>query len=226
MDCEQVKLMLSALLDGRVLDSERREMKDHLSACPGCALQYEQFLAVRSSLRALRESQIPDHVKMSLRVVASREAHRRRMYAGLRGWVRQRAELFQLTVNNLMRPLALPAAGGLMSAVFLFSMVLTNYHGIQRQPVDDVPTILATAASMKTSLFLAEELNQELLNIDVLVDEQGRAIEYRLPTGASPELRRRIGNSLLFTRFEPATAFGQPTPSWVRLSYRRIDVRG
>jgi hypothetical protein len=37
-----------------------------------------------------------------------------------------------------------------------------------------------------------------------------------------------IGNSLLFTQFQPATTFGQPTSGWVRVTFRRtqLEVRG
>jgi hypothetical protein len=166
-----------------------------------------------------------------LKVIASKEAHRQRRYAGLQGWLRRQAENAHLFAQNLMRPLAVPAAGGLFSAVILFSAVMTNYHGIVRQPVDDVPTILATNASMKSGLFSPEELASEVLTVDVLVDGQGRAIDFNIESGTGDhrshrELRRRIANSLLFTQFEPATAFGQPTAAWVKVSYRRIDVKG
>jgi anti-sigma factor RsiW len=230
MDCQQVKVMLGALVDGRVLDSERHEIMTHVDACGDCGLQLAQLHAVRDSLRNLAAKPVPPHLALSLRVVASREAHRRRRYAGLQGWLRSVGEEFQLFANNLMRPLALPAAGGLFSAVVLFSAIMTNYSGIVRQPADDVPTVLATSATMKSGLFSAEEIPSEVLVLDVLVDEQGRAIDYSLAPGTeadySPEFRRQLVNTLLFTRFEPATAFGQPTATWVKVSYRRIDVKG
>jgi hypothetical protein len=181
-------------------------------------------------VRGLEKQPVPSHLALSLKVIASKEAQKQRRYAGIEGWFRRQAEMAHLFVLNLMRPLAVPAAGGLFSAVILFSAMLTNYHGIVRQPVDDVPTILATNASMKSGLFSAEEIASELLTVDVLVDGQGRAIDFNIQAAGSignqRELRRQIANSLLFTQFEPATAFGQPTAAWVRVSYRRIDVKG
>jgi hypothetical protein len=229
MDCQQVHLMLSGFQDGHVLDLEREEIASHLKACPECATRYSQMEAVRASIQALPKTQIPAHLALTLRVIASREAHRRRRYDGLRGWIRSYNDRLQLFAQNLMRPLAIPAAGGLLSAVFLFSMVMTNYQGIVRQPHNDIPTILATSAVMKASLFSAEEIT-----VDVLVDEQGRVIDFTLPEDeavleqADPELRRKLGNSLLFAQFQPATSFGRPTTGWVKVTYRCsfIDVKG
>ncbi len=68
--------------------------------------------------------------------------------------------------------------------------------------------------------------------VDVWVDGQGRMFDYAIVAGATvlanSQLRRRLENMLLFTQFTPATEFGQPTASKVRLRLgsSRIDVRG
>jgi hypothetical protein len=68
--------------------------------------------------------------------------------------------------------------------------------------------------------------------VDVSVDEQGRMISYIVIGGsatlASAEMQRRLENALIVSRFAPATAFGQPVPSKVRLWFRSsaVDVRG
>jgi hypothetical protein len=126
--------------------------------------------------------------------------------------------------------LALPAAGGLAAAVLLFMAVMTNFQGIISVPQPgDVPTILATEAQLKSTLL---DTAPEEINVVVLVDEQGRVIDYSLPKGldlaARQELKREIGNSLLFSQFHPRTTFGQPTVGWVRVTFRRtqLEVRG
>lgn len=228
MDCQQVRLTLSAFLDDHVVESERRSLASHLRQCPDCSRLHQEMVAIRESVRSVPVQPVPQHLAYMLRVSASKEASRRRRYAGLAGWVRDMSERAELFANNLMRPLALPAAGGIASAFLLFSMVLTNYQGIVRRPVGDVPTILATDAQMKSALFGAEDE----ISVDVLVDEQGRAIDYQfhkhVPALSDAALRRRIENSLLFARFTPATTFGQPISGWVRVSFRRseIDVKG
>ena len=44
----------------------------------------------------------------------------------------------------------------------------------------------------------------------------------------SPGIRRNIESSLLFTKFTPATTFGQPMSGKIRLSFRNssINVKG
>lgn len=230
MDCQQINSMLSPFADGHVVEAERRMVSAHLRSCPDCARRFEQLSAVRDSLRSLNPRQLPPRLAMSLRVIASKEAARRRRYEGLVGQIEHWTEHFLLHINNLMRPLAVPAAGGFLSAVLLFGAVMTNFQGIVRAHTDDVPTILFTGANVKSSLDFT--LTEGDVVVDVFVDEQGRVIDYSFPEGYTKlntsSNRRNIENSLLFTRFEPATTFGKPTAGWVRVSLRKseIDVKG
>lgn len=232
MDCQQVRLLLSELLDGRIVDAERREVRSHLARCGECALHLGQLEAARNTLRAMPARPVPAHVSFSLRAMASREAARRRYYAGFSGWLRAARERAALNINNLMRPLALPAAGGIASAVVLFSMVMTNFQGIIRQHPNDVPLAsIATEATVR-SISLGLEDDAEI-TVDVFVDEQGRVIDYSFPDGygvlQTTNTRRQLENTLLLTEFNPGTSFGQPVSGWVRVKFRgrsAIDVKG
>lgn len=230
LDCQDVNSILSACVDGRVVESERLQMSAHLGACPDCRLRYEQLVAIRESLKAVPVRRTPPMLDMSLRVLASRESLRRRRYRGFLGQVRAWGSNFAFHANQLMRPLAVPAAGGLASAFFLFAMVLTTYQGIVWAHNDDVPTILSTGANVKSSMELTVAADE--IVVDVYVDEFGRVIDYSFPEGYgnlnTATTRRALENSLLFTQFQPATFFGKPISAWVRVSMRRsaIDVQG
>jgi hypothetical protein len=166
---------------------------------------------------------------MRLRVLASHEASRQRQSrAGrLALWRRQ----FDLWTSELMRPLAIPTAGGLTAALVLFSMLAPSL-AVRGASVDtaDTPTGLYTVASVKSTLPFGYG-GQDLL-VDVSVDEFGRMIDYSIPQAyhltSSPELRRSIENHLITMVFNPATSFGQPTSGRIRLWFRTssIDVRG
>jgi hypothetical protein len=229
MDCHRVQLMLSALQDGHVVESERRLMEAHLAVCSGCRVRSAELEAVRRSVAALPRRTIPAHIHFRLRSMASREAARRRHRLTLRAWAYDISDRLSLAINNMMRPLAIPAAGGLVSAVVLFSMVMTNFQGIVRQPANDVPTMLATDASVKFSLVDFAEAD---ITVNVFVDESGRVTDYAFPDSMNSAklapVKRQIENSLLFTEFNPATTFGKPTAGWVRVTFRRsqIDVKG
>jgi ferric-dicitrate binding protein FerR (iron transport regulator) len=231
MDCQQVRLTLSAFQDGRVLDDERRAIEQHLAGCAACAERLEQLELVRQSLRSLPRRPVPPRVQFALRSLASKEAARRRYYAGLRGALRAFGERASLWANNLMRPVALPAAGGLVSAVFLFTLVLTNFQGIVREHPNDVPLAVVTAPTVRSVLFDLSDDSE--VTLDVFVDEQGRVLDFVIPESfgsvATHEMRRRLAATLLMTYFNPATAFGQPVSGWVRVKFRgrsEIYVRG
>ncbi len=214
-----------------MVDSERRAVTAHLARCGECSQHLGQLELVRQSLRAVPRRPMPAHLVFSLRSLASREAARRRYYAGFRGAVRGFAERASLLANNLMRPLALPAAGGIASAVFLFCMVMTNFQGIIRQHPNDVPLAFATEASVRSVLFEMAEDSE--ITVDILVDEQGRVIDYSFPDGFgtlhTATMRRKLESTLLLAEFNPATTFGQPVSGWVRVKFTgrsQIDVKG
>ena len=230
MDCLQVQWMLSAFLDGRNVESERRALEEHMASCVKCSARYAGYVNVQSALRAAPVRKVNRQLSLSLRSLASREAARRRRQVDFRARVHDLTERLAFWANGLMKPLALPAAGGLAAAVVLFLAVSTGFQGIISAPQPgDIPTILATEAQLKSTLL---DTAPDEISVEVLVDEQGRVIDYSLPSGldlaARQELRRVIGNSLLFTQFQPATMFGQPTAGWVKVKFRRtqLDVRG
>lgn len=230
MDCHQTRLMLSALQDGCVVESERRLLLAHLDECPACSLHQAELDMVQQSLRTVKPRPMPAHLKLSLSSLASREAARRRRVVDFRTWLRHFGEHAALTVNNMMRPIALPAAGGLASAVFLFSMVMTNFQGIIVSHPNDVPIAIATTPSVRATML---DMSDAEITVDVFVDEQGRVIDYSFPDGYGTAntavVRRKLENSLLFTEFTPATTFGQPTSGWVRVKFSgrsQIDVKG
>ena len=71
-------------------------------------------------MHGLKVRQVPVNVAVNLRVLASKELARRSSRVNfatrLDGWSNQ----VRLFLNNLWRPVAIPTAGGLISACFLF----------------------------------------------------------------------------------------------------------
>jgi hypothetical protein len=189
---------------------------------------------LRRVVQSMPRAVPPAELTTKLRVIASREAARRRSRVTLRHWWQSWSRDARLSINNLMRPLAIPTAGGFVSALVLFGAlgISLSYRGataLANPSLTDVPTVLYTEASVKS--FMPLGLQAEELIVEITVDDQGRVVEYSLPNaeqGTSQVLRRSIENHLLFTQFTPATRVGQPTLGKVRLSFRssRIDVKG
>jgi len=221
---------ISSSLDGDLQAEEHRELERHLSRCPECTLHFRQLGKLRNTVRALPARTPPWQLTAALRVIASRERLIRLRRASLSRSVQYWSEIARLWVHNLVRPRALPFAGGVTSAVLLFSILAPMYGVEDRSSARDVPTALATKAAFKRALSFG--LSDNDIVVDVLVDGQGRMLDYSIPRGqawgSNPELRRSIENALLCTEFTPATMFGQPASGKLRITLRRneIEVRG
>ncbi len=231
MDCHNAKRLLAAYCDVGLSPGERDAVDLHLAACGACEALARQYARGRAAVRALPVLAPPGHLLTSLRVLASHERARRlagaRMPAAVTRWVVRT----RLWADAMMRPLALPVAGGLASAVFLFALVVPNFFSPHAAPAAaDVPTMLSTEAALVG--LGPYGIGEDNVTVYVTLDREGRFVDYSFPSGQDwaqdPEMRRSVENTLLFLRFEPGTTFGMPASSRIRLTLRRshIDVRG
>ena len=180
---------------------------------------------VSRALRSLPRLRPPAGLNSSLRVLASRELQRM-----VHGRSLTRMDRFRLSFDNLMRPIALPFAGGIFSAVILFSMWVVPSYPVRAAGTFDVPIGLTTEASVRRMPLIATTTSDDVV-VDVTIDGDGRMVDYAIVTGNGSNdasLRRSIEGFLLLTSFTPATAFGQPVEGRLRLTLRssHIDVKG
>jgi hypothetical protein len=214
-------------MDDAVSAEERRMLKRHLNGCRECTLESERYSRVREKLRSLPKRMPPADLTTRLRVVASKV--RMESFGGAGPWSRWRDRV-ELSLRNLMRPLALPAVGGLCSAVFLFSTLVPMFKpAFAMSGPGDIPTILTTEPMLKFTAPVA--FADRDVVVDLQLDDQGRWVDFTIvsaPGQQNEKLRRSIENSLLFTEFWPATTFGRGVAGTIRISFRsnRIDVRG
>ena len=78
-----------------------------------------------------------------MHIAASRERLRRSRQVSLGATFEYWGDRARLWMHNLMRPMALPIAGGLLSAVFIFGMMAPMYVNPDQNVVADVPTTLS-----------------------------------------------------------------------------------
>ena len=111
-----------------------------------------------------------------------------------------------LRVNNLMRPLAIPTAGGFVSALMLFGVLAPSLAIPPVTRANDVPTVLYTEASVKNFLPIGFEGDGDLV-VEITVDENGKLVDYSIPNmdDKATRMHRSIENQILFTQFTPAT---------------------
>jgi len=226
MSCDNVQQLIPRLLGRRLAGEPRDRLFQHLKECPGCNASLEARDEVRAALREMQYVAVPPDLNARLRVTASKERARRlarrTLGSRLRGW----ADSGRLLVDNMMRPLALPFAGGVFSAIVLFGALVPTLV-VQRSIGADVPIALFTDPTLEDVGHAHDSCVETIM--ELTVDERGRVSDYSVSQGKmSPEME----NDLLFFRFAPATAFGQPTWGRVTITFRRnsggshIVVRG
>lgn len=231
MECFSTIRKLHDYLDRTLPITEQREMGVHLDECRECGDAYREQARLRRIMLRIPVRKPPQDLTTNLRVIASRERVRREQRINWRAMIDNWTWRFKLCLDNIMRPFALPVAGGVVSTVMLFSVFMPNLA----QPrvihvTNDVPTMLTTEATVKAMAPIGISYGDVL--IDIEIDENGRMKDYAVVGGQqylqNEEIRRAIENNLLFTEFNPATTFGQPAPGKIRLSIRssRIEVKG
>jgi len=174
---------------------------------------------VSMALRTLPPRRPPTGLTTSLRVIASRERQRRVESRGVAQICATWLDRTRVTLQDMLRPLMLPATGGLFSAVVLFSMWVVPTYPLRAKTTVDIPTSLATSVETINST-VGLGLRETVL-VEVDVDDQGRFVDYQVVSGASavsdPTTRRRMENLLWFTKFAPATSFGMPMAGKARV---------
>ena len=231
MKCRTTVRSVSLLLDDRLSAGERRDLEQHLQSCPDCALSAHQLSSLSESLRELPVRPVPADLAMSLRATASQARAERSSRATLAARLEYGRQNVRLWMDNLMRPFAVPVAGGLLSAVFLFMVLAPIYSNPSRTGTADVPTTLTRPAAIKQSVNSAVMI-ETVLVVEVWVDRTGRLIDYSIPPGQdwpiNESLRRSIEEALLCTEFEPATLFGRPAASKLQITLRHdmVEVKG
>jgi Putative zinc-finger len=224
MKCENVKQRISAFIDLRLEPSDHRDVERHLASCRGCSNSVLQMNQVRRALANSARFRAPEHLTASLRAIAGRERARRLRIIATLNALQHWWDRVSITTGNFMRPLAIPIAGGIFSAVILFSM-MAPYFAISRNDTHDIPTVLFTQPTVKSIIPFRDPGGEIIL--DVQLNEQGRVEDYSILKGQAlmgdATLRRAILNNVLFTQFDPPTAFGQPVRGKAIVRFESAD---
>jgi hypothetical protein len=213
-NCLEIRILFSDYLDDLCTPQARKSIRYHLSFCDVCREQLEQWQSIREELRALSRRQVPPELALRLRVQMSRRLHRN-LFSSL--WVR---------LQNALKPLLIPATGGVLTAVICFGLIM----GSQVVPITDDPDVtvqLVQPARVQQLAAMDFNTGDSGLVLVAQINAEGRVKGYRILSGQrSPELMQRLDRMVYFSSFQPATMFGKPTDGEVVLFLRRITVRG
>jgi hypothetical protein len=221
MTCAVAKRLMSSYLDGAVTRSQMAQMDEHLRACVECAARFVSVQRTQSLVGSLGRKSAPPDLALKLRVALSQELANSR---------RSRWDSLRVRWENAFNATMVPATAGLVTTLIIFGLLISFLYPAQVRAANDVPTMLYTPAELKSTPF---ELSMGVANTDALVVEayvgpDGRVLDYRVlsaPEDAEAILPQ-LKNMLIFTTFNPATAFGQPTSSRVILTFSKVQVSG
>jgi hypothetical protein len=217
MTCSKVRTWLSAMYDCRLREPERAAVVLHLADCANCRRLDHEMRSVSMALKEATPKRPPLDLTYRLRVLASHE--RVRMLKGSDWWATVRFRL-----NQILRPLAVPAAGGILSSLLFFAILTPSFtvHAANRR--NDVPVWLYTQVSIVNPSPFG--FNGRDIMVEVTVDETGAVSDLSVPGGKlTKDEMSNVANFVLFTSFKAATAFGQPVSKKVLLNLTHIDVR-
>jgi hypothetical protein len=240
MKCHTVRTKLAGYLDDAIIGAaqarERVYVREHLEGCSACREELQRFRKLAVLLSRVPRSVPPADLAVRIRVAAAQATATRNLPSRFRR-ARDRA---QILLDNVFRPLTVPATGGFFSAILVFVVVLQLIApGVAVQAVqNDVPLNILRPAELITlseypQAWAPEQHDSELalphgLLVDVTVDAHGQMVAYQILSGPrSVDLRHQLDQMLLFSRFRPMLSFGRPTAGGhVILSLSAVRVRG
>ena len=240
MKCTTVRANLAGYMDDAITGAsevrDRIQVRKHLDSCASCREELERFRKLSALLSRVPRSLPPADLATRIRVAAAQSPDRDNAPSTWRR-VRDRAEIL---LDNVFRPITLPATGGFASAILVFVVVLQLIvPGITVRAVqNDVPLNILRPAELITlsdypQAWAPEGHDSELalphgLLLDVTVDAHGGMVGYQILSGPhSLDLRHQLDQMLLFSRFRPMLSFGRPTAGGhVILSFSAVRVRG
>jgi len=212
--CAEIRNHFSDYLDGLCPPEILRSIRFHLTYCASCQGELENWEGLGAELRALPRRRVPPDLALRLRVEISQRLHRNLL---ARLWVH---------LENGLRPLLIPASGGVLAAIFCFCLFMGSTV-VPASNIPDVPVQLVTPPRVDQLAPLDFNTGEKPVVLVTKIDAGRRARGYRLLSGPnSPELIQRLDRIIYFSTFQPATMFGRPTDGQVVLSLRRITVRG
>jgi len=232
MTCAEAEKRLPGYLDGAIHPREHARLREHIGTCEYCARQIERYRLLSTYLANIEPQQAPRDLALRIRVRASQE----RTLWGRAGKAWSRA---LLAFENIVGPLAVPATGGLLTALAVFVLVVQNI--LVGLPIggfvpNDLPLDLVQPARLESLapfpvpgvVATAGQPDSGALLLQATLNDHGEVVFYEILSGPHDNVvKRQIDQVLLFSRFRPQLSFGLPMNGGrVLISFSEVRVRG
>jgi hypothetical protein len=232
MNCEEAGRYLPGYLDGAMPARKHSQLREHLSSCEECRGELENYRLMSGCLAKVDPATPPADLAVRIRVQASRLDS---------AWFNlgRLASSVRLVFKNILEPLAVPATGGLLTALSVFVLVVQNILvGVPTSGVvpNDLPLNLVQPACLESLApfpmpgIVATEGHPDSggLLLEATVNAQGQVVFYKILSGPDNSIvQKQIDQVLLFSRFRPELSFGLPMAGGhVLLSFSEVRVHG
>lgn len=223
--CGAVRQSLWDYLAGALEGPGAQAIERHLNLCRECAVHSGEIRSMRTGLRHLPAVNVPGMLETRLRVLASRERVRYMVRRDFGSWLEEQKSRARLFFDNLLRPFAVPAAGGILASCLCFGLVADTL----RIPLDwdnDIP--LGVSSDVSIDELSPFSCGGSDVAVQLSVDSQGYVTDYELLHAAqatSDELHE-VGNLVLYSTFSPAVRMGRKVASKRVFLIRHMSIKG
>jgi hypothetical protein len=224
VSCQSVRSTLWDYAAGTLDQSDSVMVAEHLRECRECDLHRAEVRSLRTGLKHLPEMSVSPLLRTRLRVIASRERSRQALRRNLAARVADLRSRAKLVFDNLLRPIAVPAAGGILASFLCFGVIVDTLHYYPEWQ-NDIPIGLYTQVAIDDASPFS--VNGKDVMVQLTIDKNGVVSDFEVPQGAdSPDQLREIGNLVLYSSFTPATHDGQPVTGKILVNIHHINIRG
>lgn len=232
MNCKDAQRYLPGYLDGAIRSRDHARVREHIASCDGCRGELEGYRRLVVSLANVERIQPPADLATRIRVSAA-QTHS--------PWesVRQMWKRAAMVFENVLEPLAVPATGGVVTALVVFALLVQNtLVGVPMGGVveNDLPLNLVQPARLESlapfpvPIVMAtdDRPGSGLLLVEATLNAQGQVVSYKILSGPSDNAsQHQLDQLMLFSRFRPQTNFGLPRDGGrVVLNFSAVRVRG
>jgi hypothetical protein len=226
LNCKSVRQALWGFPAHSRQDGDRSVIASHLSACRDCEEHYGEVRSLRAGLQHLPVRPAPPLLTTRLHVMASRERARQITRRDFGTWLADRISRVRLSFDNMLKPFAVPAAGGLLASFLCFGIIVDSLHYVPDWQ-EDLPIGFSSEIGIgELSPFCFKGRD---VMVQLSVDSAGHVTDYSMQPGnahPSAEELQEIGNLVLYSTFTPAMRLGRPISSKRMFYIGHISVKG
>jgi hypothetical protein len=226
LTCANAKRLSSIYVDGQLGVFNRVRVTAHLRRCEACAGYFDQLSALRSALRSLPAPSIPSRLTAALKVLAS---HERRIVNHNHGSVFDyRLELWRFRLNQLMRPVALPVTGGLLSSLILFGTLILTMGANSPVVVEAADEPLFSYPAPIRANLIPVELRSREVTLTMTLDGMGQLRGYAVADGKASfagDSSRLQSTQISLPSLGHALGVAQPFSGDIQISFQPLALR-